>query len=125
MDKKRILLVDDEPGVTTMTKLNLERTGNYEVCVENHPGHALEAAKGFHPDMILLDITMPDMDGPEVASQIKADDKLKDTPIVFLTAVVSRYDTGDNALKRGGQVFLSKPVNLKTLLGCIEEHTKK
>ena len=124
MSRKRILMVDDEKGITTMTKLNLERTGLYEVAVENRSTHALETAKRFNPDMILLDITMPEMDGPEVASQIRADEELKNTPIVFLTAVVSRFETGDNQLKRGGQVFLSKPVSQKTLLECIEQYTR-
>jgi two-component system, OmpR family, response regulator len=125
MNKKRILMVDDEKGVTTMTKLNLERTGLYEVQVENRSTRALEAAKQFKPDMIIMDITMPDMDGSEVASQIKADEKLKDTPIVFLTAVVSQIETGNSELRRGGQVFLSKPINLKTLVTCIEQYTVK
>ncbi len=124
MSKKRILMVDDEKGITTMTKLNLERTGLYEVAVENRSTRALEAAKQFNPDMIILDISMPDMDGSEVASQIRADEKLKNTPIVFLTAVVSRIETGDNQLKRGGQIFLSKPVSVKTLLECVEQYTK-
>ncbi|HUJ11665.1 MAG TPA: response regulator [Verrucomicrobiae bacterium] len=125
MNRKRILMVDDEKGVTTMTKLNLERTGLYEVQVENRSTHALEAAKQFHPDMIILDITMPGLDGSEVASQIKADDQLKNTPIVFLTAVVSQIETGNSELRRGGQVFLSKPVNMKTLVSCIEQYTVK
>ena len=125
MSKKRILMVDDEKGVTMMAKLNLERTGLYEVQVENRSTRALEAAKQFNPDMIFLDITMPDMDGSEVASQIKADDKLKNTPIVFLTAVVSQIETGNNELRRGGQVFLSKPINIKTLVTCIEQYTVK
>ena len=124
MSKKRILMVDDEKGITVMTKLNLERTGLYEVAVENRPTNALATAKKFNPDMIILDITMPEMDGPEVASQIRADERLKNTPIVFLTAVVSRFETGDKQLERGGQVFLSKPVSQKALLECIEQHTK-
>jgi CheY-like chemotaxis protein len=125
MSKKRILLVDDETGITTMTKLTLERTGLYEVQVENRSTHAFDAAKAFNPDMILLDMTMPDLDGVEVASQIKADGRLKDTPIVFLTAMVSRFETGDDQLARGGQVFLSKPVNQKALLACIEQHARQ
>jgi CheY-like chemotaxis protein len=125
MNKKRILVVDDETGVTTMTKLNLERTGQYQVLVENRATSALEAAHRFNPDLILLDITMPEMDGGDVAAQIKADPKLKDTPIVFLTAVVSQIETGNSELRRGGQVFLSKPVNLKTLVTCIEQYTVK
>ena len=125
MNKKKILVVDDETGVTTMTKLNLEKTGQYQVCVENRATSALEAAHRFNPDLILLDITMPEMDGGDVAAQIKADPKLKDTPIVFLTAVVSQIETGNSELRRGGQVFLSKPVNLKTLVTCIEQYTVK
>jgi CheY-like chemotaxis protein len=125
MNKKRILLVDDEPGVTTMTKLNLEKTGQFDVKVENHSTRVVDAARGFDPDLILMDITMPDMDGPEVMSKIRDDSKLSATPIVFLTAVVSKFETGDNELKRGGQVFLSKPVNMKTLLACIEQHARK
>lgn len=125
MNKKRILVVDDETGVTTMTKLNLEKTGQYQVQVENRATGALEAAQRFNPDLILLDITMPEMDGGDVAAQIKADPKLKDTPIVFLTAVVSQIETGNSELRRGGQVFLSKPVNIKTLVTCIEQYTVK
>jgi CheY-like chemotaxis protein len=125
MNKKRILVVDDETGVTTMTKLNLERTGQYEVQVENRATCALDTARRFSPDLILLDITMPEMDGVELASQFKADQKLKDTPIVFLTAIVSQYETGNSELRRGGQVFLSKPVNMKTLVACIEQYIIK
>jgi CheY-like chemotaxis protein len=102
MSKKRILLVDDETGVTTMTKIILEKTGLYEVQVENRSMHALAAAKAFDPDMIFLDMTMPDLDGVDVAPQIKTDDKLKYTPVVFLTAMVSKFETGDNELARGG-----------------------
>jgi|ERR1017187_5319418 CheY-like chemotaxis protein len=125
MSKQRILLVDDETGVTTMTKLNLEKTGLYEVLVENRSTHAFGAAKAFDPDLILLDMTMPDMDGVDVAAQIKADDKLQYIPIVFLTAMVSRFETGDNELARGGQVFLSKPVSQKALRACIEQHARQ
>lgn len=125
MSKKRILLVDDETGVTTMTKLTLERSGLYEVQVENRSTHAFDAAKAFNPDMILLDMTMPDLDGVDVASQIKADDKLQYTPIVYLTAMVSRFETGDKELARGGQVFLSKPVSQKALLACIEQYARQ
>ena len=53
MSKQRILLVDDETGITTMTKLNLEKTGLYEVLVENRSTHAFGAAKAFDPDLIL------------------------------------------------------------------------
>jgi CheY-like chemotaxis protein len=124
MNKKRILVVDDEVGVTTMTKLNLERTGRYEVQTENRSPYVLEAARRFNPDMILMDITMPELDGTEIASQLRADNTLRNIPVVFLTALVSRYDTGDKELRTGGQVFLSKPVSLSALLACVEQNCR-
>jgi CheY-like chemotaxis protein len=74
--KKRILMVDDEPALTRMVKLNLERTGNYEVRTENQGSKAIAAAKEFKPDLIFLDVMMPDMSGDEVAAQLKEDAQL-------------------------------------------------
>ena len=85
MPKKRILLVDDEKSLTTLLKLNLEETGNYDVRVENWPEDALAAAREFKPDLVLLDIIMPRMPGGNVAALIDNDPQLKGTPIVFLT----------------------------------------
>ena len=62
-EKKRILLVDDEPSITRLLKLNLEQTGDYEVATENVSKAALATAEEFRPDLILLDVMMPDLDG--------------------------------------------------------------
>ncbi len=83
--KKRILLIDDEPGFTRLLKLNLEETGAYEVRQENMGADGLATAREFNPDLILLDVIMPDMNGGDIALQIEADKLLKNTPIVFLT----------------------------------------
>src|SRR4051812_1526863 len=96
MAKKRILLVDDERSFTTLLKLNLEETGNYEVRVENWPEDAFKAAKEFKPDLVLLDIIMPRVPGGNVAAQITEDPELKDTPIVFLTAAVRKHQVEEN-----------------------------
>ena len=96
MAKKRILLVDDEKSLTTLLKLNLEDTGNYDVRVENWPEDALAAAREFKPDLVLLDIIMPRLPGGNVAAQIDSDPLLKGTPIVFLTAAVRRSQVEDN-----------------------------
>ena len=74
--KKRILVVDDESALTRMVKLNLERTGNYEVRTENQGVKAIPAAMEFKPDLIFLDIMMPDMGGPEISAQLKEDPEL-------------------------------------------------
>lgn len=121
MVKKRILLVDDEPSFTRMLRLNLEKTGAYEVREENRGAQGLAAAREFKPDLILLDVIMPDADGGDVAAQIKADKNLKDTPIVFLTAVVTKKEEG----LIGGRPFIAKPVSAKELIDCIEKHIAK
>ncbi len=120
--KKRILIVDDEVGFTRLLKMNLEKTGKYDVMVENRSPKAPLAAKIFHPDIILLDIVMPEMDGGDVASQIHADPELANIPIVMLTALVDRDDTSPGSVAQSGALdVLAKPVDLEILLRCLEE----
>src|SRR6266487_5565887 len=125
MEKKRILIIDDEPGFTRMVKLNLEKTGFFEVREENKATYAISAAREFKPDLILLDVIMPTMDGGDVAAHIKNDRLLKDVPIVFMTATVSRSEAGDVGLNSGGELFLAKPVSVEALIACIHDHTRK
>ena len=121
MDKKKILIVDDESGFTHLLKLTLEKAGEYMVLEENDGTRAREAARAFQPDLIFLDIVMPKIDGGDVASQIRNDPSLKNTRIVFLTAIVSKKEAGAGELI-GGFPFLSKPVTLEDLIQCIEEN---
>jgi len=125
MDKKRILIIDDEPGFTRMVKLNLEKTGFFEVREENKATYAIPAAREFKPDLILLDVIMPTMDGGDIAAHIKADRHLRDIPVVFLTATVSQREAGEEGMKSGGALFLAKPVSVETLIKCINENTRK
>ena len=85
----------------------------------------LEAAKEFRPDLILLDVIMPDIDGGQVAAQIKADSQIKDTPIVFLTAIVSKKETVSLGSNIGGQAFITKPLSPNEIVTSIEKHLKK
>ena len=98
MTKKRILVVDDEPSITRTLKLNLEATERYEVRAENDSASAIKTAHEFQPDLILLDVVMPDPYGTRVSARIHADPELKDTPIVFLTALATNEDTGGHAV---------------------------
>ena len=123
--KKRILVIDDEVSFARMVKLNLEKSGAFEVRVENMAMNALSAAREFLPDLILLDVIMPGMDGGDVSKQIKRDRNLKGTPIVFLTATVSRREAGAGGLNSGGELFLAKPVSVESLIACINEHIRK
>src|SRR5207247_2593759 len=115
-EKKRILIIDDEASFARMVKLNLEKTGAFEVHVEHKAAYALPAAREFKPDLILLDVIMPAMDGGDVANQIKRDRNLKDTPIIFLTATVSKREAGDVGLNSGGELFLAKPISVEGLI---------
>ena len=90
--KKRVLIIDDEAGLTLLIKLCLEDTGNYIVQAATRGETGLLAARAFEPDVILLDAIMPDMSGHDVALQIRADPAIGRTPIVFLTATVSDND---------------------------------
>src|SRR2546423_10820790 len=117
--KKRVLIVDDESGFTRLLKLTLERTGRYSVREQNDATNALETAREFQPDLVLLDIVMPKMDGGDVARQITADPMLRNTKIVFLTAIVSKKEATTPGQMIGGFPFLSKPLGFDARGKCI------
>ncbi|MDB5302374.1 MAG: hypothetical protein JWO87_4037 [Phycisphaerales bacterium] len=119
--KTRILLVDDEPDFTCMLKMSLETAGYYEVREENDATSAVASAREFGPDLIVLDLMMPTLDGSEVAAQVRRDVFVRDTPLVFLTALVSESDAPCGAYNSGGNTFLPKSMPLPKLLECIEE----
>lgn len=122
MVKRKILVVDDEKGFTAMLKLNLESTGQYDVRVLNDSSQAVDTAVQFKPDLILLDIIMPHYEGPDIAIQIKQNPLLKDVPIVFLTATVTKEEVDSQGGAIGGHPFVAKPSSLAVLLSSIERH---
>ena len=122
MPHKRILLIDDEVTFTRVLKAYLQEAGPYDVTVANSGLDGLAAAKASTPDMILLDIIMPDMDGSEVAAQLKEDPKLEAVPVIFLTAVVSREEAKTRSGVIGGQFFIAKPVAARDILSHIERY---
>ena len=124
MNRKKLLIVDDEGAFTRMMKLVLEKTGQYEVFFENNARQALAAARACQPDLILLDVVMPEMDGGDVAALLRQDPLLKDIPIVFLTALVGSKESATGAVTRAGCRFLGKLVSDAELLKCIEENLR-
>ena len=122
MEKKKILLVDDNPDITRTISLILEATNKYVIREENMGQRALETARGFEPDLILLDFMMPDIDGNEVAAQLEEDDQLKHIKIVFLTAIVTKGEVESGSVNNiSGYTVLAKPVRTKELISCIED----
>lgn len=125
MVKKKILIVDDEASMTRMLKRNLEATYKYLVRTENSSAEAVKAAIEFQPDLILLDVMMPGLDGGDVASQIKEDSRLSRIPIVFLSAIVTKSEAEPTGSDIGGRTFLAKPVKFEDLITCLEKHLGK
>jgi CheY-like chemotaxis protein len=119
--KRRILIVDDDANSTHLVKILLERSGPYLVLEENDPTKADQTAHNFKPDVILLDIVMPKMDGGELATQIEADRELRDTPIIFLTALVT-HGEAKNGLHIQGHPLVAKPISIPELIDAIEKH---
>ena len=120
MNKKRILIVDDEISFTRLLKLNLEQTNDYIVRVENRAEDALTTAREFRPDLVLLDIMMPRMFGGDIAARLRADTHLKTTPIVFFTAAVSKTRVREHDGKISGFPFLAKPASVEEVIEQIE-----
>jgi CheY-like chemotaxis protein len=122
-DKKKILLVDDDVTFTRLVKLYLEETDRFEVRVENKGLNGLHTARAMHPDLILLDIVMPDREGSEIASDLKSDPVTDTIPIVFMTGTVVDEELPSDG-RIGGYPFLAKPVRMEELLRCIEENIR-
>jgi CheY-like chemotaxis protein len=118
---RRILIVDNDKNTTHLVKILLEKTGRYLVFEENQPTRAHQTARNFRPDLIFLDVITPHRDGAEIAAQIHTDPELQDTPIIFLTALVTRAEA-NSGLHIDGHPFLAKPINIQELIKSIEEH---
>ena len=118
---KKILVVDDEPTITRLLKLNLENTGAYVVREEQAGSKAYAAARDYKPDLILLDVMMPDMDGGDVAAQLQADPLLKGIPLIFLTAAVRKEELTASGGMIGGFPYIAKPLDIKGVLAAIEK----
>jgi len=119
--KRRILIVDDDANSTHLVKILLERSGPYLVLEENDATQAHQTVRSFKPDLVLLDVAMPKKDGGEVAAQIQADHELHNTPIIFLTALVTTNEA-KSGLHIQGNSFVAKPINIPELIGAIEQH---
>jgi CheY-like chemotaxis protein len=120
-EKRRILIVDDDRDSTHLTQILLEKTGRYLVLEESDATKAHQSARNFKPDLILLDIMMPQRDGGDIAAQIEADPGLQRTPILFLTALVTK-DEAKAGLRIQGHPVLAKPINIPELINEIEEN---
>src|SRR3979411_992307 len=120
-EKPRILIIDNNRDFTYSAKLGLERTGRYSVWEENEPAKAHQTAQRVLPDLILLDIAMPETDGGEVAARIESDPTLHRKPVVFVTSLGPKAKER-SGLKIQGHPFLAKPISIPELVAGIERN---
>ena len=114
----KILVIDDEPEITDIVATFLKGAG-YEVITENSGVLGVEKAKSQKPDLIILDIMMPFMDGYEVCEELKRSRQTEKIPVVFLTGKDSRSDEG-RSFRSGGDLFIKKPFSCERLLEIVK-----
>jgi len=114
----KILVIDDEPEITDIIETFLENAG-YEVKSENSSTIGIERAKSYLPDLVLLDIMMPFMDGYEICQELKRSEKTKNIPVVFLTGKDAQSDEG-KSFQVGGILFIKKPFSCERLLEIVK-----
>lgn len=112
-----VLIIDDEPGITVALMTRLEAKG-FTVFHAINGLAGVEAAEMHHPDAIILDIRMPDIDGFDVCTRIRNRPELADTPIIFLSANV-QDSARQRAIEVGGCAFISKPYEAADVIALI------
>jgi len=122
MDKKRILIVDDEIGIVEMLSLRLE-ANEYEVFAAYDGQEGLDKARTSKPDLIILDLMLPKLDGYKVCRILKFDEKYKQIPIILFTARAQEADVKLGKLV-GADAYLTKPFEPEILLAKIKELIK-
>jgi len=124
----KILVVDDEPGVVKLIKKSLEKN-DYEVVTASDGKEGLAKAQNEKPDLILLDIMMPIMNGGDAVRVLKSDSATRNIPIIFLSAVISKNEEMNHQLSVNIEntyyPAIAKPFDLPELLAKIEELLKK
>ncbi len=106
---KKILIIDDAPQITSLYEKILTSDG-FSVRTENDSSAALGIAREFFPDLILLDVVMPDKDGGDLAHDLKLCPATANTPIVFITGMLTKDESGGPTADIGGDFFIPKPV---------------
>lgn len=119
--KAKILVIDDEEDICELSKKILEKTGNYEVVFSTTGKEGLDSAKQHKPDLILLDIMMPDMDGSKVAEYLSIDPATKEIPVAFLTALIKKEEAEADEGKIGSHFFIAKPISSQELIVQVKD----
>lgn len=117
---KTLLIVDDDEDLLNLLKLKLEKSGRYRVVTTTRGNEALGLARQAEPDLVVLDIDMPDMDGGEVAEALAADEDTCQIPVLFLSSMVTKEDVQASGGIIGGDNMASKKGSISELIERIE-----
>ena len=121
-EQKRVLIIDDEPDILKVIVFRLKKAG-YEIIVSDNGKDGIDCAKKQRPDLILLDLYLPVIDGYEVCKRIKSDQDLKKIPIIFITASQAA-EVKDKMQSSGADDYIIKPFEPAELLQKIEKYIK-
>jgi DNA-binding response OmpR family regulator len=115
---KKILIVDDEPNIVKMVESRLKASG-YEVITAFDGPQCLDKVKAEIPDLVILDLMLPQMSGYDVCHTLRSDKEHKNIPIIMLTAR-GKADDIRAGMEKGADAYVAKPFNPTVLLGIIE-----
>ena len=115
---RKVMLVDDEPDIRRIAQLSLQHLGPWQVVVAASGREAVDQARSEAPDLILLDVMMPQMDGPQTLQELRSDPSLEETPVIFMTAK-TRHDDLAHYVSIGAVGVIAKPFNPVNLAGDI------
>ncbi len=115
----KVLYVEDDPDIQVIARIALEDIGGFEVRACNSGNEALVATNSFEPDLLLLDVMMPGMDGPTLLGHLRQHDHTRTTPAIFMTARVQRSEI-EHYLALGALTVIAKPFDPLTLATSIQ-----
>lgn len=121
---KKIVIIDDEANFCKLVKNNLEQTGEFVVAMALNARDGIALAKKIKPDLILMDIIMPEVDGGEAISWIKNDSVLRNTPVIFLSAIITEDDVSHSRGVISGYPVLSKTAKVDEVISCINDNIR-
>jgi CheY-like chemotaxis protein len=121
LEKKKIMLVDDDEDITIALKLKLENTNKFNTVITNQGSLAVRLAMREQPDLIICDINMPDLSGGEVAFELSQIQDTKHIPIIFLSSLLSKEESGEDGKLSGINPVLSKGVPFNLLIKKIDK----
>lgn len=116
---KRVLLAEDEPNIVESLTFLLERAG-FQVEVQSDGRQVVSAAKADTPDVLILDVMLPGLDGYEILRQLRADQRSESLPVLMLTAKGQREDR-ETALEHGADLFMTKPFANSEIIAAVKE----